>query len=290
MSLAKAPGALSIATDAAALQAAVEAWRKAAEHVALVPTMGALHEGHLSLIRLAAERARRVVVSIFINRPQFNSEEDFSAYPRTEEEDLRKLARAPVSLVYAPKSEAMYPKGFATTVTVAGPALGLEGERRPGHFAGVATVVTKLLLQCAPDIAVFGEKDYQQLLVIQTLVRDLDLPVRIVCAPTVREADGLACSSRNALLSEKERAIAPALYRALTRLASDINKGDSIAAACATAEQSLRAAGFSRIDYVAVRDAETLAPVERLTRPARALAAAWLGHTRLIDNVPLAAP
>jgi pantoate--beta-alanine ligase len=287
MSLAKAPRALPIATEAPALQAAVEAWRKAGERVALVPTMGALHEGHLSLIRLAAERARRVVVSIFVNRPQFNSEEDFSAYPRTEEDDLRKLAHAPVSLVYAPKSEAMYPAGFATTITVEGPALGLEGAMRPGHFAGVATVVAKLLLQCAPDIAVFGEKDYQQLLVIQTLVRDLDLPVRIVCAPTVREADGLACSSRNILLSEKERANAPALYRTLMGLASEIEEGGSIAAACAAAEQSLHAAGFGRIDYVAVRDAETLAPVERLTRPARALAAAWLGRTRLIDNVPL---
>jgi len=267
----------------------VRAWRAAGESVALVPTMGALHEGHLSLARLASETARRVVVSIFVNRPQFASEADFSAYPRSARADAEMLVTSPAALIYAPSVEAMYPSGYATTVAVEGPALGLEGDVRPGHFAGVATVVMKLLLQCAPDVAVFGEKDYQQLLVVRQLVRDLDLPLRILAAPTIREADGLACSSRNVRLSENERAIAPALYRTLAELVAAVERGGGIAEACATAEQRLRAAGFDSVDYVAVRDAETLSPVDRVTKPARALAAARLGATRLIDNLPVTA-
>jgi pantoate--beta-alanine ligase len=289
MSDRKAPSAVKIVREATALRRAVRAWRKAGESVALVPTMGALHEGHLSLVRLAGEAARRVVVSLFVNRPQFGSEKDFSTYPRSEAADAAKLAATSAALIYAPTMETMYPEGYATTVTVEGPAQDLEGRIRPGHFAAVATVVSKLFIQCAPDIAVFGEKDYQQLLVVRRLVRDLDLPVRILAGPTIREADGLALSSRNAHLSPKERAIAPALYRALAQLAAEVQgaRASAIEPACRAARDALLAAGFAQVDYVVVHDAETLSPIERVTAPARALAAARLGHTRLIDNVPV---
>lgn len=288
MSDRKAPSAPKIVRDVAGLRASVRRWREKGARVALVPTMGALHEGHLALVRRAQELSERVVVSLFVNRPQFNSEADFASYPRDEAADVALLARRRVSLIYAPSLEAMYPEGFATAITVKGPAADLEGAHRPGHFVGVATVVTKLLTQCAPDLALFGEKDYQQLLVVRRLVQDLDLPVRIVAVPTVREADGLACSSRNTLLSKEERAIAPALYRALMALAAEAESGAGLDEACARATCALLAAGFARVDYVAVRDAETLAPLTQLSAPARALAAAHLGRTRLIDNVPIA--
>lgn len=289
MSGRKVPSAIKTARDVAALRSALSAWRAAGETVALVPTMGALHEGHLSLVRLASEAASRVVVSIFVNRLQFASDADFAAYPHAERADADMLAASSAALIYAPGAETMYPLGYATTVAVGGPAQGLEGDMRPGHFAGVATVVTKLFLHCAPDVAVFGEKDYQQLLVVQRLVRDLDLPLRILAAPTIREADGLACSSRNALLTPTERAVAPALYRTLVALVAEVEAGADIPRACASAEQSLRTAGFESVDYVALRDAETLAPLDRVSRPARALAAARLGRVRLIDNLPVMA-
>lgn len=269
------------------LRARVGAWRGAGERVALVPTMGALHEGHLSLVRLARERAGRVVASLFVNPSQFGPGEDFSAYPRDEARDLALLAEAGCDLLYAPPEEEVYPAGFSTTVSVAGVSAPMEGEVRPRHFAGVATVVTKLLIACAPDIAVFGEKDYQQLQVIRRLTRDLDLPVEIVGAPTVRDGDGLALSSRNAYLTGTERAVAPALYRTLLRAAERGAKGEAVSAIEAEGIEALKAVGFNGVDYFEVRspgDLQRLGPGPALV-PARILAAARLGKTRLLDNV-----
>jgi pantoate--beta-alanine ligase len=268
----------------AELRARVAAWRAAGEKVALVPTMGALHEGHLSLVRLAKREASRVVATIFVNPRQFGPKEDFSSYPRTEETDRAKLAGEKVDLLFAPATEEMYPAGSATTVSVSGLGDRLEGEARPGFFSGVATIVTKLLLQAAPDVAIFGEKDYQQLLVIRRLVKDLDIPVRIVGGATVREADGLALSSRNAYLSAAERVKAVALSQALAAVAETVRGGGDANEALREAWQNLYQAGFAKIDYLEVRDAETLETFTR-GRPARVLGAAWLGKTRLIDNV-----
>jgi len=274
----------------AALRAAVAAWRAAGERVALVPTMGALHAGHLALIEAARGRTRRVVVSIFVNPTQFNEAADLAAYPRDEAGDLAKLAEARADLAYVPAADEMYGEGFATTITVAGVSEGLCGAYRPGHFAGVATVVAKLLVQCAPDVALFGEKDYQQLLVVRRLARDLDLPVGIVGVPTVREADGLALSSRNASLSAAERAIAPMLHAVLRETAAAIAAGAAPGRACDEARARLLAAGFAAVDYVELRRARDLAPLAVLDAPARLLAAAHLGEVRLIDNlaVPVA--
>ncbi len=277
---------IEIARSAAELRATLSSWRHAGQRIALVPTMGALHAGHLSLVHRAGARGCRVVVSIFVNPTQFAAGEDFAAYPRTEDSDIRQLAGSACALVFAPSVAEMYPEGHATTVTVAGPALGLESDFRPSHFAGVATVVTKLLLQCMPDVALFGEKDYQQLLVIRQFARDLGLSVEIEGVPTLREADGLAMSSRNIYLSAQERAVAPALFRALSSLAEKISGGSPITEAEETARHSVLAAGFDSVDYLTLRDAETLAPLVALEgRPARVLAAARLGRTRLIDNV-----
>ena len=253
--------------------------------VALVPTMGALHEGHLALVAAARARAAHVVVSLFVNPTQFAPNEDFASYPRGESADVEKLASTGPVLVFSPNVDEMYPKGHATTVSVAGPALGLESDARPHFFAGVATIVTKLLVQVAPDVALFGEKDYQQLQVIKRFVRDLSLPVEIVGVPTVREADGLALSSRNAYLSAAERKVAPALYAALTGVANAVRNGTAIATATEAATRQVLEAGFASVDYIAVRDAESLVPIETLKDPARVLAAARLGTTRLIDNV-----
>lgn len=264
----------------------VAAWRNAGESVALVPTMGALHEGHLSLVALAKSKADRAVVSIFVNPIQFGPREDFGRYPRDEQGDVEKLGKAGADLVFAPDVGEMYPQGFSTQVKVGDLTEDLCGAARPNHFDGVATVVAKLLLQCAPDLAIFGEKDYQQLLVIKRLVRDLNIPVEIVGAPIMREADGLALSSRNVYLSASERKIAPLLYRTISEVAVDLAKGRGCDDAVVAARFKLDAAGF-RVDYVAVRDPDTLRPLSGPVKRARVLAAAHLGKTRLIDNVPV---
>ncbi len=278
---------LAAARTVAALRAHVRAWRERGESVALVPTMGALHEGHRSLVRLARTRADRVVASVFVNPRQFGPAEDFAAYPRQEQEDAEALAQEGCDLLYAPGPGDMYPPGFATTIGVGGVSEPLDGAARPGHFAGVATVVAKLLIQCAPDVAVFGEKDYQQLLVIRRLVRDLDLVVDVLGAPIARAPDGLALSSRNAYLAADERARAPAMHRALVEASAALGRGEAVETVEPAGREALAAAGFTDIDYFAVRDAETLEPAGPgpLARPARVLAAARLGRTRLIDNV-----
>lgn len=279
--------AIDTSVTVADLRRRTRAWRNEGRTVAMVPTMGALHEGHLSLVRRGLELADRVVVSIFVNPKQFGPNEDYLSYPRRFSDDCLKVARAGGALVYAPTVEEMYPQGFSTAVTVEGVSRGLCGDARPGHFQGVATVVTKLLLQCLPDVAIFGEKDYQQLQVIRRTAIDLDIPVRIEGCPTAREADGLALSSRNAYLSAEERTVAPRLHQAIEKVAEDVRAGLPAREACARAEAALREVGFDKIDYLEVRDAASLAPVEKLTGPARVFVAAFLGRTRLIDNVPV---
>jgi pantoate--beta-alanine ligase len=264
-------------------------WRKAGERIALVPTMGALHEGHLSLVALAKSNADRVVASIFVNPAQFGPHEDFNRYPRDEAGDLLKLDAAGANLVFVPETTEMYPRGFSTNVGVSDLTEDLCGASRPNHFDGVATVVTKLLLQCAPDLALFGEKDYQQLLVIKRLVRDLDIPVKILGGPIVREKDGLALSSRNAYLSPSERKAAPLLYQTIVAVANDLSQGRGADDAAGAGRFKLEAAGF-QVDYVAVRDPETLKPLSGPVERARVLAAVQLGSTRLIDNVAVPAP
>ncbi len=269
------------------LRTQVAAWRRAGEKVALVPTMGALHEGHLSLIALAKTKAQRVVASVFVNPTQFGPNEDFDAYPRGEERDAQLLDGAGCDLLFAPTVAEMYPAGFSTTINVSGVSEPLDGAARPGHFAGVATVVTKLLMQCGPDVAVFGEKDYQQLQVIKRVVRDLDIPVEIVGAPTSRLEDGLARSSRNAYLSEAEREVAGAMNAALAEAVRRLKAGESVERVEATGRAALERAGFQRIDYFEVRNADDLSHPGSgpLTVPARVLAAAVIGKTRLIDNM-----
>jgi pantoate--beta-alanine ligase len=282
--------ALSIATARTVkdLRAQVAKWRQAGETVALVPTMGALHAGHLSLIGSAKGHAGHIVASIFVNPSQFGPKEDFKRYPRDEAGDVEKLAKEGVDLVFIPSTDEMYPAGFATKVSLPSLTEDLCGAARPNHFEGVATVVTKLLLQCGPDVAVFGEKDFQQLLVIKRLVRDLNIPVEIVAAPIVREKDGLALSSRNFYLSADERKRAPILHQVLSETAASLANGEGCDAATSAGRFKLEAKGF-RVDYVAVRDPETLAPLfGPIQGPARVMGAAYLGATRLIDNVPTA--
>ncbi|WP_135467804.1 pantoate--beta-alanine ligase [Crenalkalicoccus roseus] len=250
--------------------------------LALVPTMGALHEGHLSLLAAARREGEAVAASIFVNPLQFGPQEDFARYPRDEAGDLAKLERAGCDLVWMPSVEVMYPPGRATTIEVGGPAEGWEGEARPGHFRGVATVCAKLFLQTGAAVAVFGEKDWQQLQVIRRMVTDLDLPVRIVGCPTVREADGLALSSRNRFLSAEERARAPALHAVLRRVAGELAAGALVEAALAAARTDLAAQGFA-VDYLALVAPETLRPAATL--PGRLIAAARLGSVRLLDNI-----
>jgi pantoate--beta-alanine ligase len=248
--------------------------------------MGALHEGHLELVRLAKSRCKRAIVSIFVNPAQFAPNEDFDRYPRDEAGDLVKLAGVGCDAVWGPAQGVMYAEGFATRIVPAGAAEGLESDFRPHFFGGVATVCCKLFTQVLPDVAVFGEKDYQQLMVVTQMVRDLDLPLEIVGAPTVREADGLAMSSRNAYLSAEERSAAPTMHRAIREVAARVAGGSDIEEATSAAKAALMQAGFGKIDYVEVRDAVTLKPVRPdAGRPLRVLAAAWLGKTRLIDNV-----
>lgn len=265
----------------------IRQWREAQATVALVPTMGALHEGHLALVQHARGMADRVCVSLFVNPAQFGPNEDLARYPRQEASDASKLTRVGADVLFAPAVEEMYPQGALTRVSVPSMSELLEGEYRPGFFTGVATVVTKLFLQVLPDMAVFGEKDYQQLLVVRRLVTDLWIPVRIEGVPTMREADGLALSSRNAYLSEGERKIAPALCRAISAVAADVAAGADPIERAARAEEEVLRAGFTSIDYVAVRDGETLLPWAGPSRPGRVLAAARIGETRLIDNVPI---
>jgi pantoate--beta-alanine ligase len=269
-----------------ALRRAIAALRARGKKIALVPTMGALHEGHLSLVRIASRRADRVVVSIFVNPAQFAPHEDLNTYPRTFAADLAALRKLKADLVWAPAVATMYPAGFATRIVPEGPAkVGLEDAFRPHFFAGVATVVAKLLLQCEPDIAVFGEKDYQQLKVVTRLARDLALKTRIVGAPIVREADGLALSSRNRYLSPSERQAAPALYRVLQECAGRINAGAPLAAVLDGGRSAITSAGF-KLDYLEARNAETLAPLAAsIGEPIRLLVAARIGKTRLIDNI-----
>ncbi|MEI6557165.1 MAG: pantoate--beta-alanine ligase [Rhodospirillaceae bacterium] len=277
---------LAVVRTVAELRARVARWRRAGETVALVPTMGYLHEGHLALIRRGRALATRVVATLFVNPTQFGPAEDLARYPRDEAGDAAKLAGAGCDLLFAPEVAEMYPPGFATSISVGGVSQGLCGAARPQMFGGVALVVTKLLLQALPDVAVFGEKDYQQLQVIRRFVRDLDIPVRIEGAPTVREADGLALSSRNSYLTLEERAIAPTLNRSLVEAAAALADGRRMAGpVLAEVTARLLAAGFAGVDYVELRCAETLAPLERVTGPARLLAAAWLGRARLIDNI-----
>ena len=276
-----------VAKTVTALRRQVACWRKAGETVALVPTMGALHEGHLSLVRLARRRADRVVVSIFVNPAQFAPAEDFSTYPRTFAADVAMLAEEKADLVWAPANvSVMYPDGFATRIVPEGPAtVALEDAFRPDFFKGVATVVAKLFIQVAPDIAVFGEKDYQQLKVVSRMARDLDLPLKVIRAPTVREPDGLAMSSRNGYLTADERAVAPTLHRVLTLCAKKIAEGRSMMTILAEGREAIGLAGFA-LDYLEARHAETLAPVKSIKdRPVRLLVSARIGKTRLIDNV-----
>ena len=278
---------IAVARTVAALREAVRGWRGEGARVGLVPTMGALHAGHLELVAAARAQCVRVVASLFVNPKQFGPSEDFAAYPRDEAADLAAFAGAGVDLVFAPGVPEMYPKGFAATVHIAGVTEELEGAHRPGHFDGVATVVAKLLLQTLPDAAFFGEKDYQQLVVIRRLVRDLDIPVRIEGVPTVREPDGLALSARNIYLSPEERRVAPQLHRVLQDTAAAIiGAPDTVVASIEKGLATLRDAGFAP-DYLALRDTANFAAVTKLDRPARLLVAARLGRTRLIDNIPV---
>jgi len=276
---------LATLRSVAELRKTVTAWRRKGQTVAMVPTMGALHDGHLSLVELAKRRCNHAVVSIFVNPAQFAPHEDFDRYPRDEQGDKAKLLTVATDLVFAPERREMYPEGFVTRMTVGGVAEGLEGQFRPHFFTGVATVVAKLLLQCLPDVAIFGEKDYQQLLVIKRIVRDMNIPVEIVGAPTAREKDGLAMSSRNAYLSPTERKTATLLNKAIRDVAEKVGRGGKVSEACEQAIGRLEKAGF-HIDYLEVRGAEELRPIRTTVRgPARVLVAAWLGKTRLIDNV-----
>jgi len=267
------------------LHTAIKSWRQKGETVGLVPTMGALHDGHLSLIRHARAKTMRTCVTLFVNPKQFGAGEDLDTYPRDLDDDLAKMAAEGADLLFLPAAAEIYPDGFATSVHVGGIGDILEGAHRPGFFTGVATVVSKLLVQALPDLAVFGEKDYQQLLVIRRLAKDLDIPVRIEGVPIVREDDGLALSSRNAYLSAAERAIAPVLYGIISQVAENVGRGTEIAEQAAWGREQLLRAGFNSVDYLSVLDAKTLDDAVGVSKPARVLVAATLGATRLIDNV-----
>ena len=276
---------MQIIREINALRRAVAEIRRIGGQVALVPTMGALHAGHMALVREAKRQAEHVIASIFVNPTQFGANEDLGSYPRREAADAAMLEAEGCAILWAPDAVTMYPDGHSTSIRISGVSDGLDGAARPGHFAGVATVVAKLFNQVQPDIALFGEKDYQQLAVIRRLTADLDLPVRIVGVPTQRDPDGLALSSRNAYLSPEERLAARALPRALVEAAQALRDGGSVAEALTRARDDLAAAGFETIDYVELCDAESLQPLGDLARPARLLAAARIGRTRLIDNV-----
>jgi pantoate--beta-alanine ligase len=279
---------VQIIRETNALAAALAELRGAGDTLALVPTMGALHEGHLALIAQGKKQASRVAATIFVNPLQFNDPGDLARYPRQEEADLAKLAEGGCDLVWLPTPEQLYPAGFATTVSVRGVSERWEGAHRPGHFDGVATVVTKLLLAVRPDLAIFGEKDWQQLAVIRRVKADLGLGISILGHPTVREPDGLAMSSRNALLTDEQRQAASALPRALAEAARSIREGAAVDPALQTATNRLTAAGFSSLDYLALVDERTLEPLSAPAEHMRLIAAATLGRVRLIDNLAVA--
>lgn len=276
----------TIARTIPALRRALDSFRAKKATIALVPTMGALHDGHMSLVRLAKRRARRVVVSIFVNPTQFAPSEDFGSYPRTWKSDMAKLKTENIDLVWHPDVKTMYPDGFATRVVPEGPAAaGLEDRFRPHFFGGVATVVGKLFTQCRPDFAIFGEKDFQQLRVVTRLSTDLDLGVKVIGSKTVRERDGLAMSSRNVYLTDEQRRVAPILFHAMKESAGRLRAGDEVNAAMAGGAEMIASAGFT-VDYFEVRNAETLAPIQSVNDgPLRILVAAKIGTTRLIDNM-----
>lgn len=270
------------------LRAATAPWIRAGDSIAVVPTMGALHDGHLSLVAAARARCDRVIVTIFVNPRQFNRPEDLAAYPRTEDEDAGKLERFGVDVLYVPDLDQVYPEGFASTVSVGGLTEVMDGVHRPGHFEGVATVVAKLFAQTSASDAFFGEKDFQQLQVVRRMARDLDLPVTVHGCPTIREIDGLAMSSRNLLLSDRARVRAPLLHDELERMAEALRAGRAMDDLRAAALARLKAGGFTDIDYLDLRAADDLAPLDAPTRPARLFAAAWLAGVRLIDNIAVA--
>lgn len=267
------------------LRAVVAGWRADGDTVSVVPTMGALHAGHLSLVAAARAACDRVIVTLFVNPRQFDRPEDIASYPRTEDRDRGTLGPLGVDLLFAPGVDEVYPAGFATTVSVAGLSRGMCGDHRPGHFDGMATVVTKLFLMTGADRAFFGEKDWQQLQIVRRLAADLNIPITVEGLATVREADGLAMSSRNERLTPADRAAAPSLFRALDRAASRLRERDDPATVLAAARDEITGGGFDRVEYLDLRDPESLAPLDRLNGPARLLAAAWLGPVRLIDNV-----
>lgn len=267
------------------LRALTAPWQRAGDRIGAVLTMGALHDGHLSLVAAAKARCERVIVTIFVNPKQFNNPEDLANYPRTEHDDARKLARFDVDAVYVPDGDQIYPDGFATTVTVAGLTDVLCGVSRPGHFDGVTTVVSKLLLQTAATDTFFGEKDFQQLQVVTRVARDLDIPVTVHGCPTIREIDGLAMSSRNLLLSDRARVHAPALHEELEQVARGLAAGQAMADLQPAALKRLGEAGFTRVDYLELRAMDDLGLLDRPDRPARLFAAAWLAGVRLIDNI-----
>lgn len=272
-------------TSLSSLRSTVANWRAGGDTIALVPTMGALHSGHITLAKAAQTKANRVVVSIFVNPTQFGPNEDFHRYPRPIENDLKLLREAGVDAAWLPSVSEMYPEGCSTSVKAGMASAGMDGDARPGHFDGVATVVTKLLLQVAPDVALFGEKDYQQLCVIKQLVADLNISTRILGVSTVREADGLALSSRNQYLSQQERAVAHKLNAALREASQGLMSGGAVDAVLAHANAAILAVGFAKVDYLDLRAEDTLAPLSTFQPPARLLVAVWLGKTRLIDNI-----
>ena len=269
------------------IRALARGWKAAGQAIGVVPTMGALHDGHLSLARRARAECDRVITTIFVNPKQFNNPEDLKKYPRTEEADVALLSSVGVDVVFIPEPDQVYPEGFITTVSVGGVSEPLEGRMRPGHFDGVATVVTKLFGMTMADRGYFGQKDWQQLQVVLRLVRDLNIPIKIVGCETIREGDGLAMSSRNVRLTEAGRAVAHVLYSAITTAAEDIRAGQSDRMAIREAAEKVRAAGFDRVEYIELRDAETLMPSDDPQKPRRMLAAAWLDGVRLIDNIPV---
>ena len=278
---------MDIVRTVAELRSHVSMWRRDGLSVALVPTMGSLHAGHLSLMKVGKERSDRVVATIFVNPLQFAPNEDFETYPRREDSDIRKLVQEDIDLLFAPDVNEMYRPNATTTISVSGLTDCLCALSRPGFFDGVATVVTKLLLQALPDIAIFGEKDYQQLLVIKRLATDLDIPVEIIGAPTIREEDGLALSSRNVYLDTKSRSIAPSMYNILTQYASDISNGNDIKKSLQLAKRNMQKSGFEKIEYLDLRSSLTLRACNDIKKPSRLFAAAWLGSTRLIDNLAI---